>query len=208
MWCGTTRSASLRPCRLRPDDPTAPPGVRPDVPVRKSRTVLRHRTRRPVALASAPEVRPCPLPRPGGSYRPVRSSIPNGRAGRVGVCRWQAFRRLRRGAGTRGSARWHGSRAYRRRPDFLNQVPPLRVPPATRGTQAACRSPSGPVGVDCEFTTPPRGGRCRRNPGGVLLSQGATPQVPSALAGLTAVFGMGTGVSPPPWPPEIVRSRP
>ena len=39
--------------------------------------------------------------------------------------------------------------------------------------------------------------------GGVLLSQGVYPQVPSALAGLTAVFGMGTGVSPPLWPPEI-----
>ena len=26
--------------------------------------------------------------------------------------------------------------------------------------------------------------------------------VPSALEGLTAVFGMGTGVSPPPWRPE------
>jgi hypothetical protein len=39
--------------------------------------------------------------------------------------------------------------------------------------------------------------------GGVLLSQGVYPQVPSALAGLTAVFGMGTGVTPPPWPPEI-----
>ena len=38
--------------------------------------------------------------------------------------------------------------------------------------------------------------------GDVLLSQGATPQVPSALAGLTAVFGMGTGVAPPPWSPE------
>jgi hypothetical protein len=45
-----------------------------------------------------------------------------------------------------------------------------------------------------------------RNPGGDLLSQGASPQVPSARAGLTAVFGMGTGVSPPPWPPETVRS--
>ena len=42
--------------------------------------------------------------------------------------------------------------------------------------------------------------------GDVLLSQGDAPQVPSALAGLTAVFGMGTGVSPPPWPPETVRS--
>jgi hypothetical protein len=40
--------------------------------------------------------------------------------------------------------------------------------------------------------------------GGVLLSQGATPQVPSALAGLTSVFGMGTGVTPPPWPPENI----
>ncbi len=57
-------------------------------------------------------------------------------------------------------------------------------------------------------TMPPTGvrGIVWRNPGGVLLSQGATPQVPSALAGLTAVFGMGTGVSPPPWPPETVRS--
>ena len=27
--------------------------------------------------------------------------------------------------------------------------------------------------------------------------------VPSALEGLTAVFGMGTGVSPPPLPPEV-----
>ena len=31
--------------------------------------------------------------------------------------------------------------------------------------------------------------------------------VPSALRGLTAVFGMGTGVSPPPWPPKPVRFR-
>ncbi len=45
-----------------------------------------------------------------------------------------------------------------------------------------------------------------RNPGGDLLSQGASPQVPSARAGLTSVFGMGTGVSPPLWPPETVRS--
>ena len=45
-----------------------------------------------------------------------------------------------------------------------------------------------------------------RNPGDDLLSQGASPQVPSARAGLTAVFGMGTGVSPPPWSPETVRS--
>ncbi len=31
--------------------------------------------------------------------------------------------------------------------------------------------------------------------------------VPSALRGLTAVFGMGTGVSPSPWRPETLRVR-
>ena len=40
------------------------------------------------------------------------------------------------------------------------------------------------------------------NPGGDLLSQGAPPQVPSARAVFTSVFGMGTGVSPLLWPPE------
>ncbi len=46
-----------------------------------------------------------------------------------------------------------------------------------------------------------RRGRLRKS-GGDLLSQGASPQVPSALAGFTSVFGMGTGVSPPQLPPE------
>ncbi len=40
--------------------------------------------------------------------------------------------------------------------------------------------------------------------GGVLLSQGVYPQVPSALTGLTAVFGMGTGVTLSLWPPKSV----
>ena len=43
--------------------------------------------------------------------------------------------------------------------------------------------------------------------GGVLLSQGHSSQVPSALEGLTSVFGMGTGVTPPPWPPKDQLSR-
>ena len=53
-------------------------------------------------------------------------------------------------------------------------------------------------------------GRCKslEKFGGDLLSQGISPQVPSALAGLTAVFGMGTGVTPPPWPPKpVVNGR-
>ena len=35
-----------------------------------------------------------------------------------------------------------------------------------------------------------------------LLSQGASPQVPSALEGLTSWFGMEQGVSPPLLSPE------
>ena len=41
----------------------------------------------------------------------------------------------------------------------------------------------------------------RKNPGSDLLSRPVARTVPSALEGLTAVFGMGTGVSPPPLPP-------
>jgi hypothetical protein len=40
--------------------------------------------------------------------------------------------------------------------------------------------------------------------GGVLLSHPAARAVPSALKGLTSVFGMGTGVAPSLWPPERV----
>jgi hypothetical protein len=42
-----------------------------------------------------------------------------------------------------------------------------------------------------------------KNFGDVLLSQGVYPQVPSALTGLTAVFGMGTGVTLSLWSPKI-----
>src|SRR5215204_5865146 len=44
--------------------------------------------------------------------------------------------------------------------------------------------------------------------GGDLLSQALAGQVPSALRGLTALFGMGRGVSPSPSPPETGRDRP
>ncbi len=42
--------------------------------------------------------------------------------------------------------------------------------------------------------------------GNVLLSHTVTHAVPSALKGLTSVFGMGTGVSPPPWSPRNLNS--
>ncbi len=39
--------------------------------------------------------------------------------------------------------------------------------------------------------------------GDVLLSHHLSVAVPSALQGLTAVFGMGTGVPPVPLPPKM-----
>jgi hypothetical protein len=39
-------------------------------------------------------------------------------------------------------------------------------------------------------------GAFHRGAGGGLLSRGLATGVPSALSGLTAVFGMGTGVAP------------
>src|SRR5688500_1587926 len=38
-----------------------------------------------------------------------------------------------------------------------------------------------------------------------LLSHGVSPAVPSALAGLTSLFGMGRGVSPPPSSPFLQK---
>ncbi len=40
-----------------------------------------------------------------------------------------------------------------------------------------------------------------KRPGGYLLSHGLGSAVSSAVEGLTSEFGMGSGVSPPLWPP-------
>jgi hypothetical protein len=39
-----------------------------------------------------------------------------------------------------------------------------------------------------------------------LLSHRVSPAVPSALAGLTSLFGMGRGVSPPPSSPFLKKA--
>ena len=57
-------------------------------------------------------------------------------------------------------------------------------------------------------TSRPEGGSCTEETGGVLLSRALAGQVPSALRGLTALFGMGRGVSPSLKPPEIAESLP
>ena len=49
-----------------------------------------------------------------------------------------------------------------------------------------------------EYNKAPFGAKNKREiPGNDLLSHPVARAVPSALVGLTAVFGMGTGVSPP-----------
>ena len=50
----------------------------------------------------------------------------------------------------------------------------------------------------------PKAGGFFKKSGDVLLSQGASPQVPSALTGLTSVFGMGTGVTLSLWSPKMM----
>ena len=45
------------------------------------------------------------------------------------------------------------------------------------------------------------------NLGNVLLSHTVAHAAPSALKGLTSVFGMGTGVSPSPWSPRNLKSK-
>ncbi len=54
--------------------------------------------------------------------------------------------------------------------------------------------------------------RAKRSKNGIkmgddLLSHGVYPAVPSALAGLTSLFGMGRGVSPPPSSPFLKSGK-
>ena len=75
--------------------------------------------------------------------------------------------------------------------------PTLPSPPSRR-RRAARQWPRRRCGGAKRDEDPRRGPRAVEKSGGVLLSQGVYSQVPSALVGLTSVFGMGTGVTPPP----------
>ena len=52
-----------------------------------------------------------------------------------------------------------------------------------------------------EPKAPPDTTKPKEKPGSDLLSHAVTSTVPSALEGLTALFGMGRGVAPPELPP-------
>src|SRR6184192_3019007 len=62
------------------------------------------------------------------------------------------------------------------------------------------RNPRSPEKFKSRHPEGPRD--LNRTLGNDLLSHRVTPAVPSALEGLTSVFGMGTGVSPPQWSPN------
>ena len=68
----------------------------------------------------------------------------------------------------------------------------------------------GSAGKDCRYKK--RGSRPfdlepSDTPGSDLLSHAVTHAVPSAVEGLTSVFGMGTGVTLLLWPPGISMGR-
>ena len=50
-------------------------------------------------------------------------------------------------------------------------------------------------------------GASKVKPGNVLLSHPVSGAVPSVLEGLTSVFGMGTGVTPPLEPPSLIIEK-
>ena len=80
--------------------------------------------------------------------------------------------------------------------------------PPTQGFCADWKATGGLLSTLIKRRGPPRSNEAallaNKLPGGVLLSRGSTPQVPSALTGLTSVFGMGTGGSPSLSPPDSI----
>ena len=70
--------------------------------------------------------------------------------------------------------------------------------------QALCAPDLTKYGSPLPYTRTPGSfnpGASKFYPGSDLLSHAVASAVPSALEGLTAVFGMGTGVAPPALPP-------
>jgi hypothetical protein len=103
-----------------------------------------------------------------------------------------------------GATRWKASNPGRRPGAVARRRQRLCVWWLSR-----CRARLEPIGRDeapsaAHTLWVLRRGAPTENPGGDLLSRGVSPQVPSARAVFTAVFGMGTGVSPPLLPPETV----
>lgn len=203
---GRWRARDVRPAlRRRPHDPVVMPGrcprrfrtdaahlaasARPSRDDRPGRRAAGRRRRVAARIPSHAPVLPIACQRPAPAcHRPVRACRRSAPAcvRTVRPCRRAAFRLPCRPTGL---------------PRDLAGVP-VRARRTGGADVAAC--PTRYPGTCRPDANGPRrsGARSVRNFGGVLLSRGAYPQVPSALAGLTSVFGMETGVTPPPWPPK------
>src|SRR5690606_36727657 len=75
---------------------------------------------------------------------------------------------------------------------------------------AVCPPPGQPRGVETQKSPTQRMcwiGLFRDEAGDDVLSHTVSGAVPSALRGLTSVFGMGTGVSLAPLPPDMSSGR-
>src|SRR5256885_14331877 len=83
---------------------------------------------------------------------------------------------------------------------------PAAIASASRASIGLSTSSSSRISIrvivgDHERGRPER--RPRKEVGGDLLSREVALRVPSALAGLTSLFGMGRGVPPPLSPPKL-----
>jgi hypothetical protein len=96
--------------------------------------------------------------------------------------------------------------AARREPAHTAHLHVAGLAPRRRAAGAR-RDALTPHRNDDEPRTLARRGSYERT-GGVLLSQALAGQVPSALRGLTALFGMGRGVSPSLSPPKSRETEP
>lgn len=148
-----------------------------------------------------------------GACHRTRGSMPRRSPRAARAPRAYGARSPRRRGGRRGP---RSSRARGRRPRW--SAPPPRTCSAVTarcganrvrpGSSLTCHSACGPSrrygGAGARITTAGQAKRPQRlrvevvlDPGPDLFSQGPTSRVSSALVGLTAVFGMGTGVTPP-----------
>ena len=168
-----------------------------------SRFIARH--------TDGPEARGARSGRTGAP--PARRSIPRSAglhrlSGRPQRGRPECIRRIA-GASPRAARAAGCEAAFGAAPNAQRPATALPAAPGARAPRSGRRRAAG-----AERRTAARGHQRKRaaqraarqeRTGGDLLSQALASQVPSALWGLTALFGMGRGVSPTQWPPEIVR---
>ncbi len=209
-------SSAAPPTTLRAGRSIPPDrGTRSVAPERGAPSLLEARrlpraSSRPVAAVGPPgharPVRPLPDDRgpaagaadrprngPSASAHQMRTSRPDAVGRRKPRSPWRGSRRAADSAGRRSpNPRWTTGAGTHRMTD-LEACDHL-----TGFADRGAKTPRTP-GIFRGFSS--------INSGSDLLSQGVYPQVPSAHASLTSVFGMGTGVTSPLWPPEISCQR-